>query len=178
MRGRHRRDIAAEAPSATKMVSKRRQELVADLISTREDVKVGKRIPGLHELGPAALHFLVDSYRFDTPECGVSALGEGVTLVYRRPGLTVKVETWTWKNESGFDTTLTDTSVNDQTLSASLDRVFETCGLGSARDVPGGHSGGGHTTRKRIEQHATALRAVMPLLDGSNATQVIRRSRA
>jgi hypothetical protein len=150
--------------------------LVADPAAIREDAKVGKRRPGLHEHGPAAFHFLVDSYRFDAPEYGVSALGEGVTLVYRRPGLTVKVETWTWNKESGFETTLTDNSVNARILSASLDRVFETCGLGSARDVPGGHSGGGRTTRKRIEQHATALRAVMPLLDSSNTDSIIRRS--
>ena len=143
-----------------------------------EDVKVGKRTSILQEHGPAAFQFLVDCYGLDGPERGVSTLGQGVTLVYRRPGLTVTVETWAWKGEAGFDTTLTDTSAKNQTLSASLDRVFETCGLGSPRDVPGGNSGGGHTTRKRIEQHATALRAVMPFLDGSNATQTLRRSRA
>lgn len=139
---------------------------------------MGKREPVLRAHGPAMFRFLIDSYGFHGPEHGAPIVGQGVTLVYRRPGLIVIVETWAWKNESGIDTTLTTTSGGNGTVSASLASLYETCGLGSANDVPGGNSGGGHTTRKRIEQHANAMRAVIPRLGGPDALDVIRRASA
>lgn len=97
----------------------------------------------LQEVGPIALDFLVHDHGFEGPEFGSPSVGQGERLTFRRPDLTVTVETWSWKNESGFDTNLTLTPVEGKSVSAALHSIYEVCGLGTASDVPVGNSGGG-----------------------------------
>jgi hypothetical protein len=109
--------------------------------------------------GPAAFEFLLTEYDFLGPE----RTDEG--LAYYRSDLRVEITHWFFKNEAGFSTTLSrpgDTL--DSRRSVELDDLFVACGLGPPQAVPG-QSGAGHTIRKRIVQHAEALRQVMPRLD-------------
>ena len=50
--------------------------------------------------GPSAFAFLVRDRGFLGPE----RIDDG--LAYRRPGLHVRIEFWTWNNEAGFSTTV------------------------------------------------------------------------
>lgn len=148
------------------------------MVADADDDRVSTGRSLLRDVGPAAFRFLVDEYGLQGPDISTPLVGQGDTLVYRRPGLTVAVEAWWWNNERGFDTTLTLTDDDGATVAAGLDLVYEACALGPASDVPGGHSGAGRTTHKRIEQHAWALRAVMPTVAGPDAAIVFRRARA
>ena len=139
---------------------------------------MGRARSVLRDEGPAAFQFLIDQYEFEGPDWSTPMVGGGDTLVYRRPGLVVAVQTWWWKGDSGFDTTLTSTDEDGATVAAGLELVYEACGLGPASDVPGGNSGAGRTTRKRIEQHAAALRAVMPIVMRPDAVTVLSRANA
>jgi hypothetical protein len=114
--------------------------------------------------GPAAFEFLVSEYDFLGPE----RTDEG--LAYHRPDLRVEITHWEFKNEAGFSTTVSRPgNTPGSRRAAQLDDLFVACGLGPSQAVPG-QSGAGHTIRKRIAQHAKALRQVMPRLD-----EVLRR---
>ena len=82
---------------------------------------------------------------------------------------------WWWKNEAGFETSVQtlDGSTGRRSF-ASLSCLYVACGLGLLQHVPG-NIGGSHTVRKRIAQHADALKRVMPRLDGPGAAELVSR---
>jgi len=78
------------------------------------------------------------------------------SLAYHRPGLHVRIEFWTWNQETGFTTTVERTGdLSSRVQAASLGRLYVACGLGPASDVPE-TAGSGHALRKRITQHSSA----------------------
>lgn len=117
--------------------------------------------------GPAAFGFLVEELGFDGPE----RTHEG--LVYRRAELRVEINHWYFKNETGFSTTVVE-AVEEARRWASLGCLYVACGLGPLQAVPE-NSGGGHTIRKRVVQHANALRQVIPRLLGPERGCLLRR---
>jgi hypothetical protein len=110
---------------------------------------------------PLALSFLAEDWGFTGPQNTV----EGVA--YHRPGLHVDMGFWAWKNECGFTTTLALVSRDGKQLRASLGALYAASGLGSASAAPEG-AGTLYVIRKRIGQHAAALRALMACLDGGD----------
>jgi len=127
---------------------------------------------GSHEVlwddGPEAFSFLVDSWRFEGPEL----VAEG--LEYRRADLVVTVRTWTWNGEAGFTTSLRCVPGSVGASYASLDCLYVACRLGPLQDVPTGASAS-RVVIKRIKQHAVALGAVLPHLEGAQAVDLFRR---
>jgi hypothetical protein len=118
--------------------------------------------------GRCAFAFLCEDWNFDGPE----RTEDG--LAYHRPDLHVNMAVWAWKNESGFTTSLLGPSAADGARrAATLECLYVTAGLGSAYDVPEA-AGSGHTIKKRINQHAEALRQVMPLLTGPSGEALWR----
>jgi len=140
------------------------------LLDRPHDLVMGRRRTPqavLWDEGPAMLSFLVD-WGF----VGPTILAAG--LSYRRADLVVTVETWSRHHESGFDTSLQWILDSSGTRFASLDCLYVACGLGPAQDVPTG-AGASHVIIKRIKQHAIALGAVLPYLDGPHAGDLFRR---
>jgi hypothetical protein len=107
---------------------------------------------------PRALSFQTEDWGFSGPE----RTEEGVA--YHRPGLHVKTGIGAWKNERGFTTTLSRVSRDGTERRASLGSLYAATGLGAANAVAEG-SGTLFVTRKRIKQHAAALRELMAHLD-------------
>ncbi|HKE64085.1 MAG TPA: hypothetical protein VKB59_05450 [Micromonosporaceae bacterium] len=106
--------------------------------------------------GPAAFAFLTE-LGFSGPE----RIAGG--LRYQRGQLQIDIDFWAWKNECGFDTTLR--WIDQPASGVQLDRWYVDLGLGPAQDVPtDGGNGSVHLIRKRLEQHAEALRRVLPRL--------------
>jgi hypothetical protein len=103
-----------------------------------------------------AFSFLLHEWGFDGPE----RFEDG--MAFHRPDLHVSIEVWSWKNESGFMTTLsTGADAEGVQRSASLACLYLACELGPAQDVPEGASTQ-HAITKRVVQHAEALRLLMP----------------
>jgi hypothetical protein len=118
---------------------------------------------------PDAFAFLLQEWDFEGPE----RTEDGV--VYHRPDLHVSVEVWAWKNETGFSTTVrAGSGVDASPHSASLGCLYVACGLGPLQDVPE-TAGSQYTIRKRIAQHAGALRRVMPHLNAPTVVELLRR---
>lgn len=137
-------------------------------------VGVGRRPSSLEILwqqGAAAFAFLCEEFDFDGPE----RTEDGIA--YHRPDMHIDVGTWAWKHEASFDTGIrrVDRRTGEQT-SADLGDLYVAAGLGPAQHVPG-NVGGGRTVVKRIAQHATALRRLMPYLTGPTAAELFCRCR-
>jgi hypothetical protein len=111
---------------------------------------------------PPALSFLVEDRGF----CGPERTDEGVA--YHRPGLHVEMRAWSWKNESGFTTTLALVGRNGKQRWASLGVLIAASGLGVPSAAPEG-AGTLYVISKRIRQHAAALQALMAYLDEGDA---------
>lgn len=119
--------------------------------------------------GPSAFAVLVRDWGFLGPE----RIDDG--LAYLRPGMHVRIEFWTWNLETGFTTTVERTcDLSSRVQAASLSRLYVACGLGATSDVPE-TAGSGHTLRKRITQHSSALQLVMPHLTGPAAASLFAR---
>jgi len=111
---------------------------------------------------PLALRFLTEDGRFTGPE----RIADGVA--YHRPGLHVEMYFWAWKNERGFTTTLTRVALDGKQQRESLGVLYAASGLGPASAAPEG-AGTLYVIRKRIGQHAAALRSLLAFLDAGNA---------
>jgi hypothetical protein len=107
---------------------------------------------------PRALSFLTEDWGFSGPE----RTEEGIA--YHRPGLHVEMGIWTWKNERGFTTTLARIDRDGTEQRANLGLLYAAAGLGAANAVAEG-SGTLLVIRKRISQHAAALRELIAHLD-------------
>jgi hypothetical protein len=135
---------------------------------------MGKR-PGPLEImwqhGTEAFAFLVDEWDFLGPER--TEFG----IAFHRPDLHIDVEIWSYKNEAGIGTGVrrVDPRTGEQ-QAAALDRLYIECGLGPPQHVPE-NLGGGHTLIKRLNQHAKAVRLLMPHLTGPGAAELFRRCR-
>jgi hypothetical protein len=133
---------------------------------------MGKR-PGPVEIiwqrGAEAFAFLIDDWDFEGPECTESG------IAYHRPDLHVTAEIWAWKREAGISTGGVRVDADAGTRrSADLSCLYVQAGLGPAQHVPE-QIGGGHTIAKRLDQHARALRLLMPHLTGPGGTTLFRR---
>lgn len=117
---------------------------------------------------PGELSFLTEDFGFSGPE----RTEEGIA--YHRPGLHVEIGTWTWKNERGFTTTLARVGRHGTEQRASLGELYAASGLGTASVVPEG-AGTLFVIRKRIAQHASALRALIARLDDVDAEALFAR---
>ena len=123
----------------------------------------------LWEQGPSAFAFLTQGWGFTGPERTDNG------IAYHRPGLHVTVESWEWKNEAGFSTSVRGVDrLTGAEHWASLACLYGACGLGPLQHVPE-TAGAGHTISRRITQHAGALRRVVPYLDGPMVTELLRR---
>jgi hypothetical protein len=111
---------------------------------------------------PLALRFLTEDRRFTGPE----RIPGGVA--YNRPGLHVEMGFWAWKNECGFTTTLTRVGPDGRQQREALGALYAASRLGPAGAAP---EGGGtlYVIRKRIGQHAAALRPLLAFLDAGDA---------
>jgi hypothetical protein len=116
---------------------------------------------------PAVLRFLAEDWGFTGPEL----TDDGIA--FHRSGLHVHMGFWSWKNESGFLTTLTQTGTDGTELRAGLGELYAACGVGTAHDVPEG-AGTVYVIRKRIGQHATALRKLLPYFDDTDTDALFR----
>lgn len=119
---------------------------------------------------PGELSFLAETFGFRGPE----RTEEGVA--YHRPGLHVDMGTWTWNNERGFTTTLTQVGRHGTEQRARLGELYAASGLGTASAVPEG-AGTLFVIRKRIAQHAGALQALMSQLDEVDTDALFGRGR-
>jgi hypothetical protein len=81
---------------------------------------------------------------------------------------------WAWKNEHGFTTTLAQVGIDGTERRAELGVLYAACGLGPANAAPGG-AGTLYVIRKRIVQHAMALRALIAHLDDGDSDALFRR---
>jgi hypothetical protein len=111
---------------------------------------------------PQALRFLTQDERFT----GGERTADGVA--YHRPGLHVEMGYWAWKNERGFTTTLTRVTPDGTQQRESLGVLYAASRLGPASAAPEG-AGSLYVIRKRIGQHATALRSLLAALDAGDA---------
>jgi hypothetical protein len=111
---------------------------------------------------PQALRFLTADERFT----GAERTADGVA--YHRPGLHVEMGFWAWKNERGFTTTLTRVGPDGTQQRESLGALYAASGLGPASAAPEG-AGSLYVIRKRIGQHAAALRSVLASFDEGDA---------
>ena len=140
-------------------------------VPVRQTVGVGRRSdPGelIWERRRSAFAFLTHDWDFEQPERTDGG------LVYHRPGLHISIKYWAWKNEQGFATTIRGVDPEGWERSASLGCLYVACGLGPPQAVPEG-AGTAHTITKRLAQHASALRQIMPhLQDSAIATQLKR----
>ena len=117
--------------------------------------------------GPSEFAFLVDEWGFLGPE----RTDDG--LAYHRSGLHISIGFWAWKNEQGFDTRLSTVDRDGKERSASLTDLYVACGLGPPQAVPeGASSGSHHLIVKRLQQHPSALRALLPHIQGPEAQQL------
>jgi hypothetical protein len=114
--------------------------------------------------GPSAFAFLVDDWDFLGPELVESG------LAYHRVGLHIHFEAWEWRHEAGISTRVNDGNGR----SAPLDCLYVACGLGPAQGVPENWSSL-FSVRKRISQHAAALRKVVPFLVAPTAAELLSR---
>ncbi|MGI5503033.1 hypothetical protein [Lentzea sp. CA-135723] len=121
----------------------------------------------LRDEGLPAFAFLVERHDFLGPEL----VEDG--FLFHRPDLRVSVTSWTWNGERGFTTRV---SLPDVVMSADLGCLYVACGLGPLQAV-GGSTGTAHVVRKRIAEHAAALRPVMRRLDGPERVELVRRCR-
>lgn len=111
------------------------------------------RLDALRSEAPLALMFFEGDLGFAPPQ----EIADG--LRYERPGMTIEIIVWTWNKETGFSTRLSTSRPDGVPAAASLDDVYVSLGLGPAQD--GGSSAQtGHTVRKRVHEHAAALRKV------------------
>jgi hypothetical protein len=117
---------------------------------------------------PIALSFLAEDWGFSGPEL----TADGVA--YHRVGLHVKMGYWAWKNERGFTTTLAQVGIDGTERRAELGVLYAACGLGPAGAAPEG-AGTLYVIRKRIVQHAMALRALIAHLDDGDSDALFRR---
>ena len=109
------------------------------------------RLEALVDEGGRAFAFLVGERGFSLP----SDLEDGVR--YERDDLAVEVRVWTWNRETGFSTTLSWPAAGGGTASVQLDdasAAFEGTRLGTTAAT-------GHTVRKRVQEHAAALRVLL-----------------
>lgn len=117
---------------------------------------------------PLALSFLAEDWGFAGPEL----TADGVA--YHRVGLHVEMGYWGWKNERGFTTMLARVGSDGIERRAELGVLYAAYGLGPAGAAPEG-AGTLYVVRKRIVQHATALRALIAHLDDGNSDALFRR---
>ncbi len=117
---------------------------------------------------PLALSFLAEDWGFSGPEL----TADGVA--YHRVGLHVEMGYWAWKNERGFTTTLARAGSDGTERRAELGVLYAACGLGPAGAAPSG-AGTLYLIRKRIVQHALALRALITRLDDGDSDALFRR---
>jgi hypothetical protein len=138
----------------------------------RHTGRMGRRVyprEAIWEEGPTAFAFLVDEWGFQGPE------RTDAGLAYHRPGLHISVEFWEWKNEAGFTTTVRGgADPHGRERSASLGCLYVACGLGPLQAVPE-VAGSHHTISKRIDQHSSVLRRVVPHLCSPAAADLLRR---
>lgn len=111
---------------------------------------------------PAVLSFLAEDWGFAGPEL----TDDGIA--YHRHGLHIHMGFWSWKNERGLLTTLTQVGADGTEQRAGLGELYVACGVGTAHDVPEG-DGTVYVIRKRIGQHATALRKLLPFLHDTDS---------
>ena len=136
---------------------------------------MGRR-PGPLEImwqhGTETFAFLLDEWDFLGPERTESG------IAFHRPDLHIDVEIWSYNNEAGIGTGVrrVDLRTGEQ-QAAALDRLYIECGLGPPQHVPE-NLGGGHTLIKRLNQHAKALRLLMPHLTGPGAAELFCRCRS
>jgi hypothetical protein len=78
------------------------------------------------------------------------------------------------ENEEGFTTRIHRVGPEGRERSASLGCLYVACGLGPPQAVPEG-AGTAHTINKRLTQHASALRQVMPYLQDSAIGALLKR---
>jgi hypothetical protein len=121
-------------------------------------------------VAPPALRFLADDFGFTGPEHTADGVG------YHRPGLHVDMGLWAWKNERGFTTALTRVRQDGTLQRRSLGMLYIACGLGPASAAPEG-AGTLYVIRKRIGQHAAALRVLVTRLDEGDADALFAASR-
>ena len=81
---------------------------------------------------PAVLRFLAEDWGFTGPEI----TDDGIA--FHRSGLHIHMGFWSWKNESGFLTTLTQTGADGTEVRAGLGELYAACGVGTAHDVAEG----------------------------------------
>jgi hypothetical protein len=117
---------------------------------------------------PLALGFLAENWGFSGPD--LTAAG----VAYHRVGLHLEMGHWAWKNEHGFTTTLTQVGRDGTERHADLGLLYAACGLGPASTAPTG-AGTLYVIRKRIVQHAMALRALIAHLDDGDSDELFRR---
>jgi hypothetical protein len=134
---------------------------------------MGRRLSASEQIwrqGPSAFAFLVDEHGFVGPE----RTDEGIA--FHRPGLHIRIGFWSWKNERGFDTQVSAVvGAEKRELVASLADLYVACGLGPAQAVPESGTRSTHVIEKRLHEHAIALRALLPYLDGSEAHDLLHR---
>lgn len=119
--------------------------------------------------GAEAFAFLIEEWDFDGPE-----RTEG-GIAYHRPDLHLSTEIWAWKREAGMTTGVVHVDTEAGTRhGADLSCLYVQAGLGPAQHVPE-QVGGGHTIAKRIDQHARAVRLLMPHVTGPGATALFHR---
>jgi hypothetical protein len=132
---------------------------------------MGKRpspIEIIWQRGAEAFAFLTDDCDFDGPE----RTEDGIA--YHRPDLHVSTQAWAWKREAGITTGIVRVDADTGTrYCADLACLYVEAGLGPAQHVPE-QIGGGHTIAKRLNQHAHALRLLMPHLTGPGGTALFR----
>jgi hypothetical protein len=117
---------------------------------------------------PLALSFLAEDWGFSGPEL----TADGVA--YHRVGLHVEMGYWAWRNERGFTTALAQVGRDGTERRAELGALYAAGGLGLAGAAPTG-AGTLYVIRKRIVQHALALRALIAHLDDGDSDALFRR---
>lgn len=120
----------------------------------------------LREHGRKHFSFLVSEAGFNGPETTADG------LAYSRPGL--RVELWyVGGREAEVVTWLSCDSPDGRPMSADLHCLYVACGCGPPNALPGTVSNV-HTTIKRVEQHAAALRKVLPFMTPADTENLIR----
>ncbi len=85
----------------------------------------------------------------------------------------VEMGYWAWKSDWGFTTTLAQAGTDRIERRAELGVLYAACGLGPVSAAPGS-AGTLYVVRKRIVQHAMALRALIAHLDDGGSDALFR----
>ena len=157
--------IATTAPALPKTLACTDGETLPILAVWR---RAAKPVDVIQAEAPQALSFLAEDWGFTGPELTV----EGV--VCRSSGMNLYMGFWSRNHERGFTTTLALVGGDGTERRALLGVLYTASGLGSASDVPE-TAGTLNVTRKRIGQHANALRRLMPHLDAADSDALFTR---